>query len=1016
MTIVPVGPSLQSSKDRQTIVRMDVTNYGSGSQYVKVGGGTQNVNAGQGNQYNAQNINFGKRNHGHIHKMSSNANVEVAATDTSHEDRNKAFLEDLMLSDPRLDKDRIIRTNGHLLKDSYRWILKNETFQKWQAGKGSRLLWVRGDPGKGKTMLLCGIIEELQRQDPKCRLVYFFCQATDAKLNTANAVLRGLLYSMIKDKPDMIKDLRENHHGRQLFEDANGWDVLCRMITRLLTNNDRRGTTIIIDALDECTKDRNILLDFIVKLPSTSAKVIVSSRNWPIIERGLGPAAREVAHLSLELNEHLISVAVIAFIEHRVDQLATAHEYDSATKSLVHKYLVEKASDTFLWAALASRQLADINLDNWDVESKLKEFPAGLEELYARMLDQVTKSKASASLLTKILAIALIAFRPVKIPELKHLLGSPGEKVKDGKSLEKAVMQCGSFLTVKDDVVYFVHQSAKDYLSERASHIIMPDGSVYEHSLLCSNSLQAMSMLLRRDIHNLKAPGVLADEIKGPITKLVPLQYSCRFWIDHLCLSEPEEDRQYAEVEQFMRHSFLHWLEAMSLMKSVFESIRCIANLSRIVQVRWFRSHGTKYANYSQGRAGCSQLASLVQDAYRFIQYHRQGISNAPLQVYHSALIFSPIGSVIRGLYQHEEPEWLVSKPLMQETWGPLLQLLGPHSDSSAYAKSVAFSVDGKTIASISSNCINSWDAMTGQSLRAINLRGISPSTTILSPNGTTMASASHNKVLIWNVETGQLLRELEGHLGEVHSLDYSKDGSQLLSSSSDHSIKLWNPTTGQCIRTFYDGESHVIAVFLPHDQKIVSTSTSVRASDYSLKVWTVATGRCTLTTAPHSSPQPDWVSILQDGNTLVVACEGRNVDVWDTSLGKCVRTFKNICSSAVNVSRSTRLLVFLDGGNRHIQIWDIDTGRELGMIVGLSEGTLSLTFSPDGTRLAAISGDNKIRLLDLTTFLQKQLTDSAIVPGVESKGLSSKLTAGVWVSKGRKRTSFFYLHAVGFC
>ena len=71
---------------------------------------------------------------------------------------------DLRATDPRDDKARIEQTKGGLLKDSYRWILRNADFQRWRHGddQQSRLLWIKGDPGKGKTMLLCGIIDELK--------------------------------------------------------------------------------------------------------------------------------------------------------------------------------------------------------------------------------------------------------------------------------------------------------------------------------------------------------------------------------------------------------------------------------------------------------------------------------------------------------------------------------------------------------------------------------------------------------------------------------------------------------------------------------------------------------------------------------------------------------------------------------------------------------------------------------------------------------------------------------------
>ncbi|KAK4897683.1 hypothetical protein LTR49_027947 [Elasticomyces elasticus] len=88
--------------------------------------------------------------------------------------------------DPRNYKKRIEETNGGLLADSYRWVLDDTTFQQWQLDPHNRLLWVKGDPGKGKTMLLCGIINEVQKTVANTVSVsYFFCQATDSRINSA---------------------------------------------------------------------------------------------------------------------------------------------------------------------------------------------------------------------------------------------------------------------------------------------------------------------------------------------------------------------------------------------------------------------------------------------------------------------------------------------------------------------------------------------------------------------------------------------------------------------------------------------------------------------------------------------------------------------------------------------------------------------------------------------------------------------------------------------------------------
>jgi hypothetical protein len=144
-------------------------------------------------------------------------------------DSSKRCVQDLHGTDPRNDKERIEETKGGLLADSYRWILNNTTFQQWQEDPHSHLLWIKGDPGKGKTMLLCGIINELQTAAYNTVAVsYFFCQATDSRINTATAVLRGLLYMIVVQQPSLISHVRKKHDqaGKSLFEDANAWVVL----------------------------------------------------------------------------------------------------------------------------------------------------------------------------------------------------------------------------------------------------------------------------------------------------------------------------------------------------------------------------------------------------------------------------------------------------------------------------------------------------------------------------------------------------------------------------------------------------------------------------------------------------------------------------------------------------------------------------------------------------------------------------------------------------------------------
>jgi hypothetical protein len=267
-------------------------------------------------------------------------------------DKLEKCIQSLHLTDPRDDKKRIEDIKGGLLKSSYRWILENPDFQRWRDNEQSRLLWIKGDPGKGKTMLLCGITNESHKSIARTTLLsYFFCQATDARINNATAVLRGLIYLLVDQQPSLVSHIRKKHDraGKTLFEDTNAWVALSEIFTNILQDSGLNSTYLIVDALDECVADLPKLLDFIVQKSSVSPRVkwVVSSRNWPDIEERLQRVGHKMM-LSLELNAESVSTAIRIYIRHKVIQLAQKKKYDHQTRDAVLDHLPSNANATFL--------------------------------------------------------------------------------------------------------------------------------------------------------------------------------------------------------------------------------------------------------------------------------------------------------------------------------------------------------------------------------------------------------------------------------------------------------------------------------------------------------------------------------------------------------------------------------------------------------------------------------------------------------------------------------------------
>jgi hypothetical protein len=100
-------------------------------------------------------------------------------------------------------------------------------------------------------------------------------------------------------------------------------------------------------------------------------------------------------------------------------------------------------------------------------------YPPGLDALYLRMTAQIRKSQ-NAELCKNILAITSVVYQPITIMELASLANLPDGVSED--DLSEIVKLCGSFLTLRDRAISFIHQSAKDFLLHRIADEIFPSG------------------------------------------------------------------------------------------------------------------------------------------------------------------------------------------------------------------------------------------------------------------------------------------------------------------------------------------------------------------------------------------------------------------------------------------------------------------------------------------------------------------------------------------------------------
>jgi hypothetical protein len=206
------------------------------------------------------------------------------------------------------------------------------------------------------------------------------------------------------------------------------------------------------------------------------------------------------------------------------------------------------------------------------------------------MIDQV-RSSEDGELCKRILAAMSIVYRPIALDELASLVELPKDLSDGPETLSEIIAICGSFLTVCEGTILFVHQSAKEFLLREKQNGVFAKDIETEHRTIFARCLQAMSKTLRRDIFQLKFPEFRIEKVvPSSPHPLSAAKYACVYWVDHLNHSgyREKDDLSVDEigcVGDFLQKKFLHWLEALGILGSLSQRIAAMLKLDGLFQV-----------------------------------------------------------------------------------------------------------------------------------------------------------------------------------------------------------------------------------------------------------------------------------------------------------------------------------------------------------------------------------------------------------------------------------------------
>lgn len=138
-----------------------------------------------------------------------------------------------------------------------------------------------------------------------------------------------------------------------------------------------------------------------------------------------------------------------------------------------------------------------------------------------------------------------------------------------------------------------------------------------------------------------------------------------------------------------------------------------------------------------------------------------------------------------------------------------------------------ALSPDGKILVAptkIGDGTISLWDLDTWKESRKLEGHTTAISALAFSPDGRLLASAAGAVVRLWDVAGGKELRQLIEHEGAVRSLVFSPDGKVLASGGIDKVVRLWNVKIGELFPLYGEHASEITTMAFSPDGQVLAS------------------------------------------------------------------------------------------------------------------------------------------------------------------------------------------------